>query len=341
MHYKKIIATAPNAVELVEAPYELRIEAPTEVIIKNRLSHLSAGTELACIAGLEDWFKLPATPGYTAIGEVVEKGAAVPGLEVGDYVYTFGPHAEYFKIDTVDRWHGICLKLPEGIMEEEAAFAHMAGIALTAIRAANIELGDTVAVAGLGAIGNLAAQLAQLQGAEVLGLDLSSARLETAQRCGIRQVANSQGRSIPELVRQFSSGGAEVFIEATGLAEVAEAGAAALTLYGQLILLGSPRRPYQTDLTGFLQRIHLWSHGAITVKGALEFTLPTHRTEFVKHSIERNSEIILRLIRDGRLKAGPLRSHQLPPSQAQQAYDGLRTQPDAYFGVVFDWRGAL
>jgi threonine dehydrogenase-like Zn-dependent dehydrogenase len=338
MQYKKILATAPNTVELAAAPYELRIAAPTEVIVKNRLSHLSAGTELACIAGLEDWFKLPATPGYTAIGEVAEKGAAVPGLEVGDRVYTFGPHAEYFKIDISDRWHGICLKLPEGIDEAEAAFAHMAGIAFTAIRVAQLELGDTVAVAGLGAIGNLAAQLAQLQGAEVLGLDISPARLEIARGCGIRQVANSQGRSIPELVREFYGGGAEVFIEATGLPQVAEAGATALALYGQLILLGSPRRPYQTDLTGFLQRIHLWSHGAITVKGALEFTLPTHRTEFVKHSIERNSAIILRLIRDGRLKVGPLRSHLLHPSQAQQAYDGLREQPDVYFGVVFDWR---
>jgi threonine dehydrogenase-like Zn-dependent dehydrogenase len=338
MQYKKILATAPNTVELAAAPYELRIAAPTEVIVKNRLSHLSAGTELACIAGLEDWFKLPATPGYTAIGEVAEKGAAVPGLEVGDRVYTFGPHAEYFKIDTADRWHGICLKLPEGIKEEDAAFAHMASIAFTAIRAAHIELGDTVAVAGLGAIGNLAAQLAQLHGAEVLGLDISPARLEIAQRCGIRQVANSQGRSIPELVQALQGGGVEVFIEATGLPQVAEAGAAALALYGQLILLGSPRRPYQADLTSFLQRIHLWSHGAITVKGALEFTVPTHRTEFVKHSIERNSEIILRLIRDGRLKISPLRSHLLHPSQAQQAYDGLREQPDVYFGVVFDWR---
>lgn len=338
MKYKKILATAPNRVELAEVAYNLRIESPAEVIVKNRFSHLSAGTELACLAGQEDWFKLPATPGYTAIGEVVEKGAEVEGLRAGDRVYTFGPHAEYFKIDTSDRWHGICLKLPEGIAEAEAAFAHMAGIALTAIRVANIELGDTVAVAGLGAIGNLAAQLAQLQGASVLGLDISPARLDMARRSGLRQVANSSGQSIPELVQAFSSGGAEVFIEATGLAEVAEAGAAALRLYGQLILLGSPRRPYQSDLTGFLQRVHLWSHGAITVKGALEFTLPTHRTEFVKHSIERNSEIVLQLIRDGRLKTAPLCSHQLKPSQAQQAYDGLRSQPDVFFGVVFDWR---
>lgn len=339
MKNSQIRVIAPNTVRLEESPFDLRIERPSEVIVKNRYSHISAGTELACIAGQEDWFSIPGTPGYTAVGEVVEKGSEVSHLSVGDKVYAFGPHAAYFKIDTLDRWHGICIPLPEGIREQDAAFAHMAGIALTAIRVAQLELGDRVVVAGLGVIGNLAAQLAQLQGAEAYAFDLSQARVEMAQRCGIRHTLYSAGQSISQWVRHATQGqGAEVFIEATGLAEVAEAGAATLARYGQLVLLGSPRRPYHTDLTAFLQRAHLWSLGAISVKGALEFTFPTQHTEFVKHSIERNSEIVLRLIRDGRLHIAPLCSHVLPPERAQEAYDGLRTAPDAFFGVLFDWR---
>lgn len=339
MRNSHIRVIAPNTIRLEERPLDLRIEKPSEVIVKNRFSHISAGTELACIAGQEDWFSIPGTPGYTAIGEVVEKGAEVSHLSVGDKVYAFGPHAAYFKIDTSDRWHGICIPLPQGIREQEAAFAHMAGIALTAIRVAGIELGDLVAVAGLGAIGNLAAQLAQLQGAKVVGMDISASRIAIAQSCGINHVCNSRDRNLKDIVQEFSRGrGVEVFVEATGRAEVAEAGAAALSLYGQLVLLGSPRTPYQTDLTRLLQHVHLWSHGAISVKGALEFTFPTHRTEFVKHSIERNSETLLNLILEGRLKTAALLSHIFQPEQAQEAYDGLRNDPNAFFGVLFDWR---
>jgi threonine dehydrogenase-like Zn-dependent dehydrogenase len=73
------------------------------------------------------------------------------------------------------------------------------------------------------------------------------------------------------------------------------------------------------------------------MKGALEFTWPTHRTEFVKHSIERNAEIIMGLIADGTLAVKPLLTHRIRPDEIQSAYDGLREKPEEYMGVVIDW----
>jgi len=336
--YLKIIAEAPGKVSLKKVPYDLIIDDDHDVIIKNRYSHISTGTELACLAGLEDWFNMPATPGYTSIGQVIEKGSAVSHVALNDLVYTFGPHASYFKINTADRWHGVCVKLPESINPEQAAFAHMGGIAITAIRKSKIELGDWVAVTGLGTIGNLAAQLAMLQGANVIAMDINQHRVTIARACGLQHVYNSSAQSMKEIITTASGGkGISTFIDATGIPAVIEDAATCINLYGELILLGSPRAEYQANLTNFLQHVHLWSHGSIEVKGALEFTLPTQPTEFSKHSIQRNSEIILQLIEANRLQINPILSHILPVNEFLTAYHGLQKDPDEYTGVIFDW----
>ncbi len=74
------------------------------------------------------------------------------------------------------------------------------------------------------------------------------------------------------------TGGALVstYIDASGQAAVVEQSLDLLALYGEVILLGSPRAPHETNLTAHLQHFHNlpWCQ---TMKGALEFTFPTHQ----------------------------------------------------------------
>jgi hypothetical protein len=334
---RKVMVNEPWEISLETEIFNESIDNPYEVIIKNKYSHISAGTEMACISDKEDWFTIPDTPGYTSIGEVLEMGDEVEDLEKGDLVYTMGPHAEYFKIDTRDRWHGICVRLPDNVNQEYASFTHMAGIAMTALRRSNIELGDDVLVAGLGVIGNLAAQFAQLQGANVIAVDLVDERIKVAEECGINNAINPQKVDVDEEIDKLTNeNGVSTFIDATGVSKVIEQYANNVSSYGEIILLGSPRAEYQTNLTDFLQKIHLLPTSA-TAKGALEFTYPTHENEFVKHSITRNSKIILKLINDEKIAIEPFYTHKMNPSEAQQAYEGLRDNPSEYMGVVFDW----
>lgn len=337
LNRRKIWVPEPNVAQLVNDRFDDALTSPSQVLVRNKYSHISAGTELACIAGIESFFTIPDTPGYTAVGEIMKKGSAVEHLEAGDLVYTYGPHAEYFIIDVEDRWHGVCVKLPEGINPALASFTHMAGIAMTSLRNSRVELGDHVLVTGQGAIGILAAQLAQLQGGEVIASDVVESRLKIAGECGVKTIVNPLIADLQGFVVERTGGSlVSTYIDASGLAEVVEQSLDLVALYGEVILLGSPRAPHETNLTAHLQHFHNlpWCQ---TMKGALEFTFPTHATEFVKHSIERNARIILDLIIDEKLLIEPLFSHKISPDEIQYAYNGLRNVPEEYIGVVIDW----
>jgi len=337
MKRRQVLCYEPNKVRLESIEVELTIEHPNEVIVKSLFTQVSAGTELACLQGIEGWFPIPGVPGYTSVGEVIEKGTSVEHLQVGDLVYTFGPHAEFFKLDITDRWHGMCVKLPAGIRPDLASFTHMAGIAMTSIRVSEIELGDYVGVLGLGPIGNFAAQLAGLQGATVIGMDVSEKRLSIASKCGIKHLINSSQESYKEKIQEITQGkGFTTLIEASGMAAVAASNMDLIAQHGEIILLGSPRAPFQTNLTDFLAHSHYF-HRDVKIKGSLEFIYPTFPIEFTKHSMERNSAIILNLINEGRLIIEPFYTHKAKPEQASEIYEGLRNSKDEYIGVVFDW----
>jgi len=236
-----------------------------------------------------------------------------------------------------DRWHGVCVKLPEGIDPTLASFAHMAGIAMTSIRKSNIELGDFVLVTGMGAIGNLAAQLAQLQGGRVIATDPVERRLEIARECGIVTIVNPMKEEVATRIEKATQGKlVSTYIDASGQASVVHQTQDLLALNGEVILLGSPRKSFDMNLTDHLQYFHNlpWCH---TMKGALEFTIPTHETEFAKHSIVRNAGIILDLILSEKLLIKPLMSHCIAPEEIQSCYDGLREDPENYTGIIINW----
>lgn len=328
---QRLVFPSPGRVEV--QPFLLPLPTVADVLIETDFSIVSPGTELACLSGGEAWAPLPFVPGYGSVGRVVAAGLGAEKFTIGQRVFTYGVHARHARCDVVT------LPLPEGADPMLAVFARMAGVAMTALRVSDAELGDTVAVFGLGLVGNLAAQLFTLAGCEVIGIDLSPARRELAKRCGIAH-ALAPDDSLHERIAALTAGRlCETVVEATGSPRVAEAAPTFAGQPGEVILLGSPRGAHVTDLTPFLNHVHLWKPSSVTLKGAHEWRYPVRADAggHVKHSIERNVRCALRLIAEGRLQVAPLLTHRAAPKDCQSVYDGLATQKDAYLGVVFDW----
>ena len=330
----------PEANRVVLGEFELADEPQgRQLLLEAEYSVISAGTEGAAFTGLElehpgarGRFKYPRpTTGYGHVAKVLAVGPEVKNVAPGDRVLTLSPHASHWLAEE-DR---LTLKLDPQLDGKRAVFIRMAGVGITAVRRSSVEVGDTVAVIGLGLVGNFAAQIFRLQGAEVMGLDLCPHRLEQARECGIPFVGNTGERDLVEIVNEWTDGqGAYCVVEAIGIPELILQGVQCTRRLGEIILLGSPRKMVTTAVTPMLSRIHLQG---IRMIGALEWVYSIPPNPALKTSILGNYAQIQRWISDGRLQVDPLRTHVLSPAECQRAYDGLIHEKDTYTGVVFDW----
>lgn len=94
-----------------------------------------------------------------------------------------GGFAEYVRVPAENVRHAT-FRVPDGMSDAVASFTEPLGCCVRAIRRASVGAGDTVAVAGLGAMGCLLLQLARLQGARVVGVDPLPARRALAESLG-------------------------------------------------------------------------------------------------------------------------------------------------------------
>ncbi|WP_338552879.1 zinc-binding dehydrogenase [Paenibacillus sp. KS-LC4] len=336
MKNTQIEFTAPWKVEVKQEELQAQVPELTgnQVLVKKHYTLISPGTELACLSGGEGWFTMPSVPGYAAASEIVAMGPeAAEGFQIGDRVFHYGKHSRYELTTT----SGVFLKVPDSLPLAWAPFTRMATVAMTSTRVSSIELGDYVAVTGLGLIGNMAAQLAGLQGASVIGMDLATKRRDLAQSCGIQHAIEAGADSYKQVMELTGGKGVSTLIEATGVPQVILDNVALVGQYGEAILLGSPRGELQSNVTDLLNSIHLNGRGCVTFKGAHEWRYPLTPEAFVKHSLVRNSEVVFRLMQDGKLKIEPLISHMMSPADAPAAYEGLRNKKDEYLGVLFNW----
>ena len=296
MKNRKIVFEAPYQVALHEEDAALK-PAAGELLVETQYSLISTGTELACLSGGEDWFQMPATPGYCCVSRVLEAGAGMEEYRPGDLVFHYGMHTRY-QLTSPNPWNLIA-RVPEGVDLRLIPMVRMATIAFTSIRVSDIQLGDLVVVSGLGLVGIMAAQLAKLSGATVIGIDPAPHRRALAEQVGVD--------------RAVAPDGAEEAVKRAGTAALArtrssrrrafpacaESCLKLVGYHGEMILLGTPRGGYEAKLANVLRWVHLDELGCVTLKGAHEWRLPLQRDRFTKHSIERNTHICFDLIAKG------------------------------------------
>ena len=329
---------------------DTRLEAVTvpdepgagEVLIETECSFISAGTELSAYIGTRpavSWdgavAKYPSAPGYANAGRVIATGSAVEGIIPGDRVFSFGRHTSHHLQAQDGGNHAMLLAVPEGIPAEEAALCRMACVAFTALQTSDVQLNDRVAIFGLGVVGNIAAQLFQLAGARVIGIDPVAGRQKAARAAGIEHVLGETGDALADAITAVAGDPrVEITVDAVGSPQVVETAARHTATFGQVVLLGNPRGSYETDIGPQMLDLQFrW----LNYRSALEWLIPARPIRGTRNSLQGNLETTFDLILAGKLNLQPLISHRLSPDDIDSAYDGLANDKEHYFGVILDW----
>jgi threonine dehydrogenase-like Zn-dependent dehydrogenase len=342
-----LVFTAPRTigVELYEDPPL----GPHELRVRTLYSGISAGTELTAYRGSNPYLskqwdtrhrlflasETPSQPyplsgwGYEEVGKVIEVGPEVTSLKVGDIVYGTWGHRTHHVLQ--EEYANKRIK-PAGLNPMLAIYSHLGPIALNGILDANIHVGETVAVFGLGVLGQVMAQLAKLNGARVFGVDRIEKRLELARELRAIEDGFNPGDGSPaERIKALTGGrGADVTIEVSGSARALHEAVRATAYSARVVVLGF----FQGEAQGLFlgeefhhNRIQLVCSQISNVDPALSYRWDRLR---LIHTI-------MDLQAKGSLNLRPVITHVLPFTQAAQAFQILDETPEQALQIVLDF----
>jgi predicted dehydrogenase/threonine dehydrogenase-like Zn-dependent dehydrogenase len=281
----------------------------------------------------------PMALGYSSAGTIVALGENMQGFILGQRVACAGGgyavHAEY---NVVPR--NLLTPLPENVDFESAAFTTLGAIALHGFRLAEPQIGESVAIIGMGLLGLLAAQIATAAGCNVLGIDIDPARLSLASSLGLRAVPRVE--AVDSCSAFTSNRGFDVIlicadtssndpVELAGAiardrARVVATGAVGLTF---------PRKVYYEKEISF---INSRSYGPGRYDLNYEEQGNDYPPGYVRWTEGRNFEAVLDLMAKGQLQVKPLVTHRFDISEAAQAYEVITgKKKEKFLGVLLTY----
>ena len=265
----------------------------------------------------------PLPLGYCNAGVVVGVGLGVQGFAVGNRVASNGPHAEFVSVPV-----NLCAKVPDQVSDVAAAFTVAGAIALQGIRLVSPTLGETVAVVGLGLLGQLAVQLLRANGCRVLGYDFDPAKVIQARAFGVE--AHAVGGEVdPVKLALLATGGVgvdAVLITASTSSNVVVRQSAQMSRKrGRIVLVGvvglelNRADFYQKELSFQVS----CSYGPGRYEDAYEEQGLDYPLAFVRWTENRNFQAVLGAMASGALRVEPLITREVPLGQFDEIYSNL------------------
>lgn len=281
----------------------------------------------------------PMALGYSSAGTIIALGRNMQGFKVGQRVACAGggyaSHAEYNVVPK-----NLLTPLPKNVDFESAAFTTLGAIALHGFRLAEPQLGENVAIIGLGLLGLLTIQLASAAGCNVLGIDLDPKRIKLASSLGLEAVPRQNAESASSAFT--ANRGFDTIIicadtpsnDPVELAGVIARDRAKVVATGA-VGLNIPRKIYYEKEIAF---INSRSYGPGRYDTNYEENGIDYPIGYIRWTEGRNFQAIVDLMESGKLKVTPLISHRFPIEDGIQAYEvitGKKKEP--FLGVLLKY----
>ncbi len=285
----------------------------------------------------------PTALGYSSAGTVISVASDVTDIQIGDRVACAGAgYAVHGEFACVPRL--LIAKIPSDSTScEEAAFTTVGAVALHGIRTAEVKLGDTVAVIGLGLLGQLTVQLLKAAGCSVLGMDIFSGRAELALHLGADGSSESADDFASLCSEQTHGNGVDAVLiaaETPSSDPVNLAGEIARDR-GVVVAVGTVgmdierKLYYEKELDFRISR----SYGPGRYDSAYEQKGRDYPIGYVRWTETRNMEAFLHLLAEGKLDLRSLITHRFSIHQAQSAYrliSGASGAPSLGVVITYD-----
>ncbi|OPY13634.1 MAG: Glucose--fructose oxidoreductase precursor [Syntrophus sp. PtaB.Bin138] len=305
-------------------------------------------TYRAIMKKLDAWSAL----GYSSAGSVIETAPDVTAFSVGDPVACAGVgYANHAEIVTVPE--KLCVKLSPDADLKQASYNTLGAIALQGVRQADLRLGESCAVIGLGLVGQLTCLLLKAAGIRVIGIDIDPAMVEIAAKHCADLALPREAEGIDGRIAQFTGGlGCDAVIITAGtdsLDPINFAGALAHKK-GTVVVVGAVPTGFDRDPHFYRKELQVrmsCSYGPGRYDPNYEEKGIDYPSDYVRWTENRNMQAFQELISSHKIDVSYLTTHVFKLKDAPGAYDMMMKKSESHIGILIeydaskDWKAPL
>lgn len=280
--------------------------------------------------------------GYSSAGEVIEVSEDVKDFKVGDLVACAGlgyaSHAEVIAVPV-----NLCVKLKDNADLSQACYNTLGAIALQGVRQADLRLGETCAVIGLGLIGQLACLELKASGVRVVGIDVDPNAVKTAAKhcADLALTRNTPG--INDKIEEYTNGlgvDAVIIAAATSSLDPVNFAGSIARKRGSVVILGAVPTGFDRDPDYYKKELSLkmsCSYGPGRYDLNYEEKGIDYPAAYVRWTEKRNMEAFQELLSGKAFDLSYLTTHVFKFEDAPKAYDIIMNRSEPYLGIVLKY----
>jgi len=286
---------------------------------------------------LDAWAPL----GYSCAGEVIEIGKEITEFKIGDFVACAGQdianHAEVVSMPV-----NLCVPVPENVPLSAAAYTTLGAIALQGIRQADVRLGESCAVIGLGLLGQLTVQMLKASGVQVFGIDIDPWAVERARLSGADEAFQRSDAGLEYSIAEQTAGqgvDAVIITAGTNSLDPIELAGRLARKKGKVIIVGAVPTGFSRE-NYFKKELDLrmsCSYGPGRYDPEYEQKGRDYPYAYVRWTEKRNMAAFLQLLAQGKIKVDHLTTHEFDFDEAPRAYDLILKKSEPFLGIVLKY----
>ena len=358
--------------EILEVPFPLLSEG--QILVRNHYSVISAGTEGKTVSdarkgyiakaksrqkevkivldsirteGLKKTYDIvinkleaPSPLGYSSAGEVIAVGEGITDLSVGDMVACGGSGAVHAEVIVVSR--NLCVKVPENIDINHAAFTTIAAIAIQGLRQADLRFGENCTVIGLGLIGLLTIQILKASGIKAVGIDINPMNIQKAIDVGADYALNRNQEGITQYINDITEGNgsdAVIITAGTNSLDPIEFAGEICRKKGKVVIVGavptgfSRANYYRKELDLRMSS----SYGPGRYDATYEEKGIDYPIGYVRFTENRNMQTFITLLKEKKIDIEPLITNTFNLHDAPKAYDLIIDKSEPIIGLLIKY----
>lgn len=277
--------------------------------------------------------------GYSSAGEVIEAASDVKGFIQGDFVACGGgryaSHAEVIAVPV-----NLCVKVHKEADLKRAVYSTIGAIAMQGIRQADLKIGESCAVIGLGLIGQLTCLMLRASGIRVAGIDIDINMVKIASRHCVDMALLRDEPGAAEKLDEFTDGiGVDgvIITAAANSSDPVNFAGRILRKKGRVVIVGNVSTDFDREPDYYRKELELrmsCSYGPGRYDINYEEKGIDYPAGYVRWTENRNMKAFYELIRSGKINIDYLTTHIFDIEKAPDAYDLILKREESFLGLL-------